>query len=790
MSENFHVRKVAVLGAGVMGAQIANHLSNADVPVVLFELPAKGDDPYADVNRFIQGLRKMQPNPSAKPERIDALVPAIYTTDMEKLRDCDFVLEVIAERVDWKYDLYSKVVPYLSPNAILATNTSGLSIDLLAEKLPEKMKSRFCGVHFFNPPRYMPLVELIPGSKTDPSVLDNLETFLVKTLGKSVVRAKDTPNFVGNRIGVFSIVATMCQAARLGIPFDVVDDLTGSSLGRPKSATFRTADVVGLDTLAHILDACLQVLKTDPWQEFYVTPPWLKGLIDKGALGQKTKAGVFRKEDGKIMVLDTDSGNYRKSGGKADAEVAGIMRIRDQAKRFKALRESKHPQAEFVWAIQRETFHYAAVMLGEIANSARDIDMAMRWGYGWKQGPFEIWQEAGWKQIAQWIEEDMAAGKTMTKAPLPAWVKQVEAAHTPQGSWSAIDNAYRPRSALPVYKRQYFPEQVLGEAAPGTGKTVYSNDGVRLWHLDDAPDIGIVSIQSKMHAVGEEVLDGMLAAIDIAEKQFAGLVVWDAKAPFSVGANLAQILPVILANNFNMVGRIIEKFQAMTSRLRYSLIPTVAAVQGLALGGGCEILLHCDRVVAALESYIGLVEVGVGVIPAGGGSKEAALRASQRSVDGKVFPFLKEFYTNIAMAKVSMSAQEAQKMGWLRDSDIIVFNVNEILYIAIQQARAMAESAYRPPVPPKIKVAGRTGIATIKSQLVNMRDGNFISEHDYYIGSRLAEIVCGGDVEAGSEVDECILLKLEREVFVDLLHQKKTMDRIGFMLETNKPLRN
>jgi 3-hydroxyacyl-CoA dehydrogenase len=790
MSDNFHVRKVAVLGAGVMGSQIAAHLVSADVPVVLYELPAKGDDPYADVNKFINALRKMSPAPAAKQERIDLIVPATYATDLDKIRDCDLIIEVIAERPDWKHDLYAKILPYLNKGAILATNTSGLSIDSLTVNLPDDVKKRFCGVHFFNPPRYMPLVELIPGSKTDPAILDNLESFIVTTLGKSVVRAKDTPNFVGNRIGVMSIVATMHHAARLGIPFDVVDDLTGPAMGRPKSATFRTADLVGLDTLDHILVACEKTLQNDPWHSYYVTPPWLKVLINKGALGQKSKGGVFRKDGKQIMVVDINTGDYRPGGAKAAADIKAMTKQRDLGKRFAALRASNHPQAELTWAVQREVFHYSAVMLEEIANSARDIDMAMRWGYGWKQGPFEIWQSAGWKQVAQWIEEDIAAGKTMSKAPLPAWVKEIDAVHTPAGSWSASQKKHAPRSALPVYKRQHFPEQVVGEAPPSQGTTVYQNAGVRLWHLDDQADIGIVSIMTKMHALGDEVLDGMLQAITIAEQKFKGLVIWDSQAPFSVGANIAQVLPVVVAGNYNRVNQVVERFQTMTSRLRYSYIPTVAAVNGMALGGGCEIVLHCDRVVAALESYIGLVEVGVGLIPAGGGCKELVVRAAQRAIEGNIFAALKEYYLNTAMAKVATSAQEAQNFGFLRRGDLVVFNVNELLYVAINEARAMAESGYRPPIPQKVKVAGRGGIATIKSQLVNMRDGNFISEFDFLIASKLAEVFCGGDVDAGTEVDEAWLLGLERKVFVELLHEKKTMDRIGYMLETNKPLRN
>ncbi len=468
--------------------------------------------------------------------------------------------------------------------------------------------------------------------------------------------------------------------------------------------------------------------------------------------------------------------------------MQALLKIKNPAEKFAALRASDHPQAQFLWAIQRDVFHYAAVLLAEIADTARDVDFAIRWGFGWSMGPFEIWQAAGWRQVADWIEEDIAAGKAMTKTPLPAWVKQVDGVHRPEGSYSAAENAYKPRSTLPVYRRQFYPEQVLGEAPPRYGETVYENSGVRLWTTGD--DIGVLSFKSKMHVIGDDVLDGVLEALKIAEQQFSGLVLWQTEAPFSAGANLAQAVPVLMAGDFETFENTVAKFQHTTAALRYSAIPVVAAAQGLALGGGCEFLMHCDRVVAALESYIGLVEVGVGLIPAGGGCKEFALRAMNEAKGGDLLPFLRPYFEAMAMAKVSRSAEEAKQLGHLKSSDVIVFNANELLYVAKAQVRALAETGYRPPQPRKIRVAGRTGIAACQMALVNMRDGGFISAHDYQLGVKIATALCGGDVDPNTWVDEEWLLGLERKGFVELAKNPLTQARIEQMLKTGKPLRN
>ena len=786
MSNAASIRRVAVLGAGVMGAQIAAHLANADVPVVLFDLPAKEGDPNGIVTKAIANMVKLSPAPFAVKERAELIQPANYDQHLEELRSCDLLIEAIAERPDWKADLYKKVTPYLNERAILDTNTSGLPLNLLAESVPESVRPRFCGIHFFNPPRYMALVELIPCQTTEPAMLDLLETFLVSTLGKGVVRAKDTPNFIANRIGVFSMAATIHHTQVFGLSLDLVDALTGPAIGRPKSATYRTADVVGLDTMGHVFKGSALALREDPWRHYFNPPAWLTTLIEKGALGQKTKVGIYA-DKGK-QVLDTATGEYRVAGAKPDEAVQALLKIKNPAEKFAALRASDHPQAQFLWAIHRDTFHYAAVLLAEIADTARDVDFAIRWGFGWSMGPFEIWQAAGWKQVAAWIEQDIAAGKAMTQTPLPAWVKQVDGVHRPEGSYSALEDSYKPRSTLPVYRRQFYPEQVLGEGLPRYGETVYENSGVRLWTTGDR--IGVLGFKSKMHAIGDDVLDGVLEAVRVAEQQFDGLVLWQTEAPFSVGANLAQAVGVLQAGDFATFEAGVAKFQNTTAALRYSAIPVVAAVQGLALGGGCEFLMHCDRVVAALESYIGLVEVGVGLIPAGGGCKEFALRAAAEAKGGDLLPFLRGYFEAMAMAKVSRSAEEAKQLGYLKASDIIVFNPNELLYVAKAQVRALAETGYRPPQPRKVRVAGRTGIAACQMALVNMRDGGFISAHDYQLGVKIATALCGGAVDPNTMVDEAWLLGQERQGFVELAKTAQTQARIEHMLKTGKPLRN
>ena len=790
----FNVRKVAVLGAGVMGAQIAAHLVNLRVPVLLFDLAAKEGPKNSIVLKALDGLKKLKPSPIGVASDLTLIQPANYEENLDLLAGCDLVIEAIAERLDWKRDLYTLVAPHIAAHAIVASNTSGLSITALSAVMPEALKPRFCGIHFFNPPRYMQLVELIPTAGTDPAILDQLETFVTRGLGKSVVRAKDTPNFVANRIGTAGMLATFVEADRFGLAYDVVDDLTGKKLGRASSGTFRTADVVGLDTLAHVVKTLQDKLQDDPFHASYATPAALAALISAGALGQKAKAGFFKKVGKDVLRFDPAKGDYVPAGGKADALIDRILK-KPAAERLKLLRESSNPQAQFLWAILRNGFHYAAVHLSEVADSARDVDLAMRWGFGMKQGVFELWQEAGWQQVAAWVKDDIDAGKALCNAPLPDWVFDGRTGvHTPEGSWSAALGKTIPRSTLPVYARQRFPEMLLGEGAQSAinaGTEIYKNDEIRLWTLDG--EVLIASITSKMHLIGPGVMEGLLKAVELAESGYDGLVIWSPDEPFSAGANLEAMLPTFMKLGAKGIEPEIKKLQDALLRMRYAAVPTVAAMRGLALGGGCEIALHCAKRVAHLECYVGLVEVGVGLIPGGGGLTYIARRAAENAAAANstdLLAFVKDGFQAAATAKVGTSALESRQIGYLLDSDVVVAHKDELLFVAIAQVKAMAASNWRAPIKPLFSVAGRSGIATIKAQLVGMRDGQFISAHDFHIASLIADVVCGGEVEGGSLVSEEYLMALERKHFCSLLEHPKSQERIMGLLQTGKPVRN
>jgi len=793
---NFIVKKVAVLGAGVMGAQIAAHCVNAKVPVILFDLPAKDGTKNGTVLRAIENLKKLSPAPLANVDYASLIEVANYEDDLDKLKDCDLIIEAIAERMDWKHDLYKKVAPHIAANTIFASNTSRLSITALSDGFAADFKARFCGVHFFNPPRYMHLVELIPTAATKAEILDQLEGFLTSTLGKGVVRAFDTPNFIANRVGIFGMLATMHEAEKFGLTVDVVDDLTGSKLGRAKSGTFRTADVVGLDTMAHVITTMQDTLQDDPFFPVYKTPDILTKLIGGGALGQKAGAGFYKKVGKDIMRIDPAKADYVAGGGKADDLVGRILKEKDPAKRMKALHDSTNPQAQFLWAIFRDMFHYIAVHLEAIADNARDVDFALRWGFGWNNGPFETWQAAGWQQIATWVKEDIDAGKALSNAPLPNWVFDGRnGVHAADGSWSPKQKKNIPRSNLPVYQRQAFRAALVGDnGANGhtAGTTVFEDESVRIWHQDD--EVLVLSFKTKMHVIGAGVTAGIKRAIEEAEQSYKGLVIWHADAAeggaFSAGADLQSMLPLFMSGGVKAIEPEVVKLQQAHQALKYANVPVVAAVAGLALGGGCELLLHAAKRVASIESYIGLVEVGVGLIPAGGGLKEAAARAANDARGNDILQFLKNYYMNAATAAVSRSALEAQTMGYLKSDDIIVFNAYELLHIAKTQARAMFDAGYRAPRKALVPLTGKYGLATIGAQLLNMRDGGFISAHDYKLGMMIAEVVSGGDIEQGSLVDEQWLLDHERKAFMELLNNPKTQERIMGMMQTGKPVRN
>ena len=810
----FQIKQVAVLGAGVMGAQIAAHLVNCKVPVILYDLPqadAGTGDLNAIANRAIANLKKLKPAPLGVADDAELIEAANYEQHLERLRGCDLIIEAIAERMDWKRELYAKIAPFVAEGALLASNTSGLSIGALSDALPAQLRARFCGIHFFNPPRYMPLVELIATRDTGPQVLDQLETFVTRVLGKSVVRAKDTPNFIANRIGIAGMLSTMQEAERYGLSFDVVDDLTGKRLGRASSGTFRTADVVGLDTMAHVIKTLQDTLSpaTDPFYASFQTPEVLKALLELGHLGQKTKAGFFKKVGADIHRFELASRDYVPcadgKGQKAD-EVYGRMLKKPAPERLKLLRNAEGPQGRFLWAILRNSFHYAALHLATIADCARDVDQAMRWGFGMQQGPFELWQEAGWLEVAQMVQADIDAGLALCRTPLPDWVFNGPVAarggvHQPEGSWNPSLGQFQPRRELPVYGRQLFRETLLGEGAQtfhSAGQTVYEDADIRLWTLEqgypaDMAGVLIASIKSKMHAIGPGVTEGLSRAVDLAEGGYQGLVIWSGDEPFSVGADLQAVMPAFLAAGVAAIEDVEAELQRVMLKLRYAQVPVVAAVRGMALGGGCELLLHCAHRVVHLESYIGLVEVGVGLIPGAGGLTYIARRAAENaraSTGTDMLPFLSEGFKAAAMASVGTSALESRKLGYLLPSDTIVAHKDELLYVAIGQAQALQRAGYRPPLKRLFPAAGRSVKATILGSLINMRDGGFISQHDFYIASQIAHVVCGGEVEAGTLVSEEYLLQLERQAFCSLIVHPKTQARIMGMLQTGKPLRN
>jgi 3-hydroxyacyl-CoA dehydrogenase len=790
---NFFIRKAAVLGTGVMGPRIAAHLANAGVPVLLWGMSEESGIPNADPAKALAGLKKTDRGAFVSKSRGAYVDTAYYETDLEQLRACDLIIEAIAENLDAKQDLYTKIAPYIGTDAIFASNTSGLSINRLAELLPDGARKNFCGVHFFNPPRYMNLIELIPGQQTDPAMLDNLESWLASRLGKSIVRAKDTQSFIANRVGLFSILAVMHHTKEFGLGLDEVDALTGRLIGHPASATFRTADMIGLDTLSAVMNVQYETLPDDPWREYFKSPDWFAGLIAKGALGLKTKGGVYRKVGKDVQVLDLASDDYRPSAGKASSEVTEIFRISDPAERFAKLRASQDQHAQFLWACTRDIFHYCAYHLADIADNVRDVDFAMRWGWAWSVGPFEIWQAAGWKAVAEAIQQDIDAGKAMVKAPLPAWVMARESVYQDGGAYSPAADTLKGRSPLPVYTRQLFPERIVGEQFDW-GETLHENDSVRLWRLPKVDyGIAILSFKSKMHSLGKGVVDGIYDAVKQAEADFDGLVLWH-PAPFGVGADLTELSELAQAGNWDEIDRTVAHFQGATKALRFAQVPTVAAVDGMALGGGAEAAMHCAHRVLALESQLGLVEAGVGLIPSGGGCKEMVRRASE-AAQGRtqVDPWedILKTFRNIIRGATSRGAVHAQEMGYALPGDTVLFNAREVPFAAIRVARALADASYRPPLPAReITVIGAPGRATLRSEIVNAREGGFMSAHDYVVSDAAATVLSGGDIERSSLVDEDWLLTLERQLFVALVKTEPTQQRMAHMLKTGKPLRN
>lgn len=776
-----------------MGTPIAAHLVNAGWPVLLMDLAGQDGAPGSLARRAVANLADRRPPALALPRLARHIECLELDRHLDRLAGCDLVIEAVAEDLALKQALYARIAPSLGARTVLSTNTSGLSVATLAGALPPALRARFCGTHFFNPPRYLSLVELVATPETDPAVLSDLEHFLVTGLGRNVLRTPDTPGFIANRIGVFAMLANLRHGARLGLPLEDIDALSGPLLGRPRSGTCGLADLIGLDVLARVVENLHQGLPEDPWRALFTLPGWMQALIGRGALGRKSGGGIYRKQAGRLEVLDPASGAYRAPAPSVDGQVRQLARLADPAERLRRLRACPAPQAQFLWAVQREVFHYTAVHLGALAHSARDVDLALRWGFGWRQGPLELWQAAGWEAVREALEEDIAAGQTLAPVSLPAWAGgQRQGVHGPAGSWSAAHAQTQPRPGGALYARQLWPERLHGEPAP-EARVLMDTATLQLWQPPAEQAVAVLSLKTKMNTLGPSLCADLVEALERAEAEQGALVIWQRQGPFSAGADIKAMERGVLDGDPAALERYISDFQAMMMRLKYARIPVLAAVHGLALGGGCELLMHCCRVVASLEANIGLVETAIGLIPGGGGCKELALRAAEPGVpdQARVLSFLERAFVQIMEARVSAGAPEAQHMTLLQPGDSVVMHPAELLHAASAMARALAEGGYRPPPGPAVvAAAGRPGVEALERLIEARQEAGAWSGHDARVGRALARALCGGEVPAGTLVDEWRLLALEREGFLELLAQPETLARIQHTLRTGRPLRN
>jgi 3-hydroxyacyl-CoA dehydrogenase len=788
------ITKIAVLGSGVMGSQIACHVANAGFPVLLLDLlpkAASAENAQARnkiADEALKAALKMKPSPIYLKRFANRITTGNFEDNMKDIADCDWVIEVVVERLDIKKQIFEKVDQFRKPGAMITSNTSGIPIHLMSEGRSADFKQHFCGTHFFNPPRYLKLLEIIPTQDTLPEVVAFLLDFGATFLGKTTVLAKDTPAFIGNRIGVFSIASILNYVERTGMSIEEVDKLTGPVIGRPKSATFRTADVVGLDTLALVANGLSGSLTNDVFREIFKTPPFIDKMIAHKWLGSKSGQGFFKKVktekgDSEIQALDLKTLEYRPAKKVSFPILEQTKSVDDLKQRFTILLSDKGKAGDFYRSTFYALFQYATHRIPEIADDLFRIDDAIEAGFGWEIGPFKIWDALG-------VSDTVKAMDTAGQKPAPWVFDMLESGRDTfykieKGRKYYYDIASKDYKIIPGTADLILLENIRPE------HTVWSNSESTITDLGD----GILNIEfhSKMNTIGGGVLEGINKAIDLAEKEYRGLVVSNDGAHFSAGANVGLIFMMAAEQEYDELDFAIRQFQNTMMRVRYSAIPVVAAPHDMALGGGCELCMHSDMVVAHAETYIGLVEFGVGVIPGGGGTKEFTLRLSDSLQEGDIqLNNFRDRFLTIGQAKVSTSAAEAFELGYLRPGhDLVVISRKRQLTEAKAQCLRLAEQGYTRPIPREdIKVLGKTALGLAYLGADSMRAGNYISEHDQKISQKLAYVMCGGDLSAETLVSEKYLLDLERQAFLSLCTERKTLERLQSIVKGGKVLRN
>jgi 3-hydroxyacyl-CoA dehydrogenase len=807
---NRSVRKVAVLGSGVMGSRIACHFANIGVEVLLLDIVPKELLPVEEakrltlenpivrnriVNQSLETAVKSNPAPLFSKSFAKRIKTGNFDDDMSKIAEADWVIEVVVERLDIKKSVFDQVEKYRKQGTLITSNTSGIPIHMMAEGRSDDFKAHFCGTHFFNPPRYLELLEVIPTAATDKKVIDFLVHYGDKMLGKTVVLCKDTPAFIGNRIGVYSMLALTHLVDQMGLTVEEVDKYTGPAMGHPKSATFRTADVVGLDTLLNVANGLLQNAGADEAKGVFELPSFITKMVENKWLGEKTKKGFYEKikaADGssEILSLDLKSLTYSPQNKIKSTTLEATKPVEDIRKRMKVYEQGTDKAAELFRAMHYPLFEYVSNRVPEITDDFFRIDDAMRAGFGWELGPFEVWDALGVRETLDKIkaEPKRLPGQT---GEVASWVHDMLAAGCE--SFYTVENGVRHYYDIATKSYKPIPgaEDLIVLDHIRENKTIWKNSGVSIIDLGD----GIINCEfhTKMNTIGGDVIQGINKAVDLAEKEYRGLVISNDGKNFSAGANIGMIFMMAVEQDYDELNTAVQMFQNTAMRLRYSSIPVVAAPFQLTLGGGCEFSMHADFVQLHAETYMGLVEFGVGVIPGGGGSKEFALRASDEyKADQIVQNTLKDRFLTIGQAKVSTSAVEAYELGYLQAGKYAVtMNRKRLLADAKTKALELADAGYVQPVPrTDIKVLGKQGLGIVYVGAASMRAGNYISDHDKKISEKLGWVMCGGDLSAPTEVSEQYLLDLERKTFLELCAERKTLERIQHMLTKGKALRN